>query len=211
MSPLININLNNQIFPGNFAAHLAQSSPGSPWPKRVELFWAEPDLAFFPVCAAAHLESQRCSRAFLAETDLSACGFTRQITLIDNIAPRSVQLIRQPLKQKFAFNFPIVSCSSTFLHKANMLNAMSLLSRFSHTEKSPKVQRVALNALRHDWKQRLGRHHRYRLQLHDQVSARWKNSCNAPAAAMIGQAEIATMITKNSASTTNSKLFSLAK
>jgi len=44
-----------------------------------------------------------------------------------------------------------------------------------------------------------------------QVSARWKNSCNAPAAARIGQAEIATMIAKNSASATNSKVFSRAK
>jgi len=94
VSTLININLNDQVFPGNFATHLAQSSSGSPWPKRVELFWAQPDLAFFPVSAASHLESQRCARAFFAETDLSACGFTRQITLIDNVAARAVQLIR---------------------------------------------------------------------------------------------------------------------
>ncbi len=131
VSPLININLNNQIFPGNFAAHLAQSSTGRSRPKRVELFWTEPDLAFFPVCPAAHLESQRCSRAYFAETDLSACGFTRQITLIDNVAPRAIQFIRQSVKQKFAFNFPIICCSSIFLHKANMLNATGLLSRFS--------------------------------------------------------------------------------
>jgi hypothetical protein len=49
------------------------------------------------------------------------------------------------------------------------------------------------------------------IHLSTQVSARWKNSCNAPAAARIGQAEIATMITKNGASTTNSNLFSLVK
>jgi hypothetical protein len=49
------------------------------------------------------------------------------------------------------------------------------------------------------------------IHLSTQVSARWKNSYNAPAAARIGQAEIATMITKNSASMTNSKLFSLVK
>jgi hypothetical protein len=131
MSPLVNINFNDQIFPRNFAAHLAQSSSSGPWPKRVELFWTEPDLAFFAVSTTAHLESQRCSRAFFAETDLSACGFTRQITLIDNVAPRAIQLIRQPPKQKFAFNFPIICCSRIFLHKANMLNATSLLSRFS--------------------------------------------------------------------------------
>jgi hypothetical protein len=49
------------------------------------------------------------------------------------------------------------------------------------------------------------------IELHIYVSARWKNSCNALAAAKIGQAEIATMIAKNSASSANSKLFSLAK
>ena len=146
MSTLININLNNYIFPGNFAAHLAQSSPGGSRPKRIELFWAEPDLAFFPVTTAAHLESQRCGRAFFAETDLSACGLTRQITLIDNVAPRAIQLIRQPPKQKFAFNFPIVYCSSIFLHKVNMLNAMSLLSRFSRWREN-QMDRVVLNTL----------------------------------------------------------------
>jgi len=158
VSTLININLNNYIFPGNFAAHLAQSSPGGSRPKRIELFWAEPDLAFFPVCAAAHLESQRCGRAFSAETDLSACGLTRQITLIDNVAPRAFQFIGQPLKQKFAFNFSIVCCSSNFLHKANMLNAMSLLSRFSRWQRDVGG-RVVLNPLgkrlrRRSWQRR---------------------------------------------------------
>jgi hypothetical protein len=81
--------------------------------------------------AAAYLEGQRGYRAFFPETDLSACGFTRQVTLIDNVAPRPLHVIWQPLKQKFAFNFPIISCSRIFWHKVNMLNAMSLLSRFS--------------------------------------------------------------------------------
>jgi hypothetical protein len=44
-----------------------------------------------------------------------------------------------------------------------------------------------------------------------QVSARWKNSCNAPAAPRIGQAEITAIITKNTASMTNSRLFSFLK
>jgi hypothetical protein len=146
VSTLININLNNYIFPGNFAAHLAQSSAGGSRPKRIELFWAEPDLAFFPVCTATDLESQRCGRALFAETDLSACGLTRQITLIDNVAPRAFQFIGQPLKQKFAFDFPIVCCASIFLHKANMLNAMSLLSRFSRWREN-QMDRVVLSTL----------------------------------------------------------------
>src|SRR5439155_13567149 len=122
---------NDSIFPGNFAAHLAQSSPRGPWPKRCELLWAKPDLAFFPVAATAHFESQRCGAAFFAETDLSAYGFARQITLFDNVTPRALQFIGQPLKQKFAFNFPIVYCWTVVWHKANMLNVTSLVSRFS--------------------------------------------------------------------------------
>src|SRR4030095_16771518 len=104
-------------------------------PKRCELFWAKPDLACVPVTAAAHLESQRGDAAFFAQTNLSTCGFTRQITLLDNIAPRALQFIGQPLQQKFAFNFPIVCCWTVVLHEANMLNAMSLLSRFSRRRK----------------------------------------------------------------------------
>ena len=90
VSPLINIKLDHQIFPMNLAAHFAQSSPRGPRPERGKLFWAEPDLAFLPVCAAAHLESQRCGLAFFAETHLSAGRFTRQITLLDNVAPRAL-------------------------------------------------------------------------------------------------------------------------
>jgi hypothetical protein len=51
--------------------------------------------------------------------------------LFDDIAPRAPQFIGQPLKQKFAFNFPIVCYSTVVWHKANMLNATSLLSRIS--------------------------------------------------------------------------------
>jgi hypothetical protein len=163
VSPLIYINLNYQIFPGNFATDLTQSSPGGPRPKRVELFWTKPDLAFFPMSTPPHLESQRCSRAFFAETDLSAGGFTRQVTLVYNIASRAIQLVRQPPKQKFAFNFPIICGASILWHKANMLNAMSLLSRFSQSE---KVWWDALSSThccssKHEI---LARHHRCRLQ-----------------------------------------------
>jgi hypothetical protein len=89
------------------------------------------------VRAAAYFESQRCGLAFLAKTDLSACGFTRQVTLLDNVTTRAPQFVGQPLKQKFAFDFPIVYCPSIFLHNANMLNATSLLSRFSRWRENP--------------------------------------------------------------------------
>jgi hypothetical protein len=111
------------------------------------LFWAEPDLAFFPVTTAAHLESQRCDVAFFADPDLSACGFTRQVTLLDNVTARAVHPIGQALEQKFAFNFPIVCSTSVLLHEANMLNAMRLVSRFSRWRETHKMERVVLNAL----------------------------------------------------------------
>ena len=108
-------------------------STGSPGPKCGELFRTELDLAFFTMCAATDLESQRHSFAFFSETNLSACGFGRKITLLDNVMPRALQLIGQLSKQKFAFNFPIVSRPIVHLHKVRMLNAMDLLSRFSRS------------------------------------------------------------------------------
>jgi len=131
MSAAININLDEQISPRNFVAQLPQSSPGSPWPERGELFRAESDLAFFPVYASAHFESERCSFAFFTETDLSAGGFGRQITLRYRIVPPVLEFLRQQPNQKFAFNFPIVSRPIADLHKVSMLNAIDLLSRFS--------------------------------------------------------------------------------
>jgi hypothetical protein len=44
-----------------------------------------------------------------------------------------------------------------------------------------------------------------------QLGVRWRNSFNASTAAKIGQAEIAIIIAKSSASITNSKLLSFAK
>ena len=89
VSPLININLNDEILPRNFTAHLAQSSPRCSGPQRVELFWTEPDLAFFPVRAAADLESQRWGVGFFAETDLSTCRFACKIALLNDVASRA--------------------------------------------------------------------------------------------------------------------------
>jgi hypothetical protein len=117
MSAAIKIDLNDQIFPGDLITHLAQSSSGGSGPKLGELFPTEPDLAFFPMCAATDLESERRCFAFLAETNLSARRFCRQITLVDNVMPPALQLIRQLLQQKFAFNFPIVSRQIVQSHK----------------------------------------------------------------------------------------------
>ncbi len=44
-----------------------------------------------------------------------------------------------------------------------------------------------------------------------QLGARWRNSFSASATAKIGQAEIAIIMAKSSASITNSQVFSLAK
>src|SRR5881396_185389 len=129
MFTAININLDHQIFPGNFVAHLAQSSAGSPWPKRSELSRAKPDLAFFPMRAAANFESKRCSFALFSKPNMPASGFGRQVTLRDWIMATALQFLRELLNQKFAFNFPIVS--RPIPHKAEILNATGLLSRFS--------------------------------------------------------------------------------
>src|SRR5207247_335798 len=91
MSAAININLDQQVFPGNFVAQLAQSSARRRWPQRGELFWTQLDLALFPVCAAAHLEGQRRGLPFFAQTNLPACGLCCQITLCDDITPRTLR------------------------------------------------------------------------------------------------------------------------
>jgi hypothetical protein len=210
VSAAINIDLDKQILPRNFVASLAQSSPGGPRPKRGELFRAEPDLAFFPMASAAHLERQRCNVAFFAETDLSACGFTCQITLLDNVAPRALQSIRLPPKQKLAFNFLIVLCPTVLLHKINMLNAMKLVSRKRQRKNSGVTHYPQSVAEPKDTL--LNRHYRCRLYtMHAQTGMCCKNSLSAPAAAKTGHAEVATMIAKSSASIANSTPFSLAK
>src|SRR5436309_8757355 len=129
MFTAININLDQQISPGNFVAHLAQSSAGSPWPQRSKLLWAELDLAFFPMRASPHFEGERCSFALFSKPNMSASGFGSQVTLRNWIMATALQFLRERLNQKFAFNFPIVS--RPIPHKAEILNATGLLSRFS--------------------------------------------------------------------------------
>src|SRR5437773_138245 len=126
MFTAININLDHQISPGNFIPQLAQSSSRRARPQRCKLLWAELDLAFFPMRASPHFEGERCSFALLSKPNMSASWFGRQVTLRDLIMTTVLQLIRDLLNQKFAFNFPIV-------HKAEIVNATGLLSRFSRT------------------------------------------------------------------------------
>jgi len=114
-------------------AHLVQSSPSSCRPERGELFWAKLDLAFFPVCASAHFESERRGFSFSTQPHVSACALDCQITLRDRIVRPVLEFLRQPLNQKFAFDFPILRRSIVRLHKMEMLNAMDSLSRFSRT------------------------------------------------------------------------------
>ena len=127
MSAAIDINLDQEVFPENFTAQLAQSSPRRGGPERGELFWAELDLAFFPVYAASHFESQRRGFSFFAETNLPAGGLCRQVALRDDIAPRTVQFLRQLLKQKLALNFPAVWNSR--LHWCDVQDAKGDISR----------------------------------------------------------------------------------
>jgi len=59
--------------------------------------------------ASPHFEGERCSFALLSKPNMSASWFGRQVTLRDLIMTTVLQLIRDLLNQKFAFNFPIVS------------------------------------------------------------------------------------------------------
>src|SRR5207245_3152268 len=72
MSAPVNIELDQNVLPMNFVAHLAQSSPGSAGPERCELFRAQLDLAFLAMGAPTDLERQRRAAACLSEADLSA-------------------------------------------------------------------------------------------------------------------------------------------
>ena len=117
MFTAININLDQQISPGNVVPHLAQPSSGSGRPQRCKLFWAKLDLTLFPVCAAAHFESERRGFALFPKPNMPTSGFGGQITLRDWIMATVFQLIRELLHQKFAFNFPVVSGQAVQLHK----------------------------------------------------------------------------------------------
>src|SRR6266699_6675633 len=126
MSAAININLDQQVFPENFVAQLAQPSACGRWPERCELFWAELDLALLPGSAAAHFESQRRGFPFFAEPNLPACGLCCQVTFCDNITPRMLQLLGQLFKQKLAFDFATVWNSRLHWCEVRMRTAISL-------------------------------------------------------------------------------------
>ena len=134
MFTAININLDHQISPGNFIPQLAQPSSRRARPQRSKLLWAELDLAFFPMRAAANFESKRCSFALFSKPNMSASGFGSQVTLRNWIMATALQFLRELLNQKFAFNFTIVS--RPIPHKAEILNATDLLSRISHSKPS---------------------------------------------------------------------------
>jgi hypothetical protein len=51
--------------------------------------------------------------------------------LLDNEAPRPLEVIRQPFDQKFSLNFAIVSRSMISSHKRNIVNVMRSVSRLS--------------------------------------------------------------------------------
>ena len=94
MSAPINIQLDQQIFPRNFVAHFPQSSPGRTGPERRELLLAQFDLAFFAMAAPTDLKRQGRMLVCFSKANLSACGFRRQITLLDNKASRPLQIFR---------------------------------------------------------------------------------------------------------------------
>ncbi len=136
MSAAVNIDFDHDIVPGNFIAHLSQSSPGRPRPQRCELFWAELDLAFFAMAATTDLKRERSRAPRLSQANLSAGRLGRQITLLDNKASRLLQIFWQRFDQKFSFNFAIISHSSVPFHERNIVNAMRSVSRLSRADKA---------------------------------------------------------------------------
>jgi len=144
MSAPINIQLDQQIFPRNFVAHFPQSSPSRTGPERRELLLAQFDLAFFAMAAPTDLKCQRRSLVCFSKPYLSACGFCGQITLLDNEAPRPLEVIRQPFDQKFSLNFSIVSRLMISSHKRNIVNVMRSVSRLSR-----RVSGGGVNSKRH--------------------------------------------------------------
>jgi len=94
MSAPINIDLDQEIFPRNFVAHFSQSSPSRTRPERRELLLAQFDLAFFAMAAPTDLECKGRSVPGLSQANLSTSRLGRQITLLDNEAPRPLEVIR---------------------------------------------------------------------------------------------------------------------
>ena len=117
MFTAINVNLDHQISPRNVVPHLAQSSSRSGRPERCKLFWAELDLALFPVCPTANFESERRGFALFPKANMPASGLGGQITLRDLIMATVLQFIGQLPNQKFAFNFPVLCRATVLLHK----------------------------------------------------------------------------------------------
>jgi hypothetical protein len=83
------------------------------------------------MATATDLKRQRRLATRLSQADLSARRLGCQITLLDNKAPRLLQIFRQPFNQKFSFNFAIVPRSIDPCHKLNIVNVMRSVSRLS--------------------------------------------------------------------------------
>ena len=131
VSASINIQLDQQIFPRNFVAHLSQSSARRARPERCELFRGQLDLTFFAVAVATDLESQRSNMASLSKADLSPSPFGCEIALLDNKASPPFQVVGHPSDQKFSLNLAIVLRSIVPSHRVHIVNAMRSLSRLS--------------------------------------------------------------------------------
>jgi hypothetical protein len=83
------------------------------------------------MAAPTDLKREGCSVPGFSQTNLSTSRLGRQITLLDNKASRLLQIVRQPLDQKFSFNFAIVPHSIVLSHKLNIVNVMCSVSRLS--------------------------------------------------------------------------------
>src|SRR5215472_5206773 len=86
------------------------------------------------MAAPTDLKRERCSFPCLSQTNLSTSRLGCQVTLLDNKASPLLQVFRQPFDQEFSFNFAIVSHSSFPSHRANIVNVIYSVSRFSRAQ-----------------------------------------------------------------------------
>jgi hypothetical protein len=80
---LIDIDLDRQILPGHFIAHLVQTTAPCRRPQDIKLFRANSNLALLTRRGATDFKCERGGGAFFSQTHVPPIGFIRQIALRD--------------------------------------------------------------------------------------------------------------------------------
>jgi hypothetical protein len=98
--PVVDIDLDCQIFPWQLVTDLAQSPAAGGWPQDGELFPAQSDFALFAGRAAADFERKRSGACLFSEADMAPTRFVCEITLRDLEMARAQNLDRQTFDQE---------------------------------------------------------------------------------------------------------------